>query len=81
VLWLHTQTKEMVGVMASRANKGKEVATSSKGFKRLRKEVALSSLVPRAPPAGRFRAKVVESMGSNGSMPKKKQIHPNELDR
>ncbi|MCD7453029.1 hypothetical protein HAX54_019349, partial [Datura stramonium] len=49
--------------MTSRANKGKEVATSSKGFKRLRKGVALSSSVPRAPFARLFGAKAMKEHG------------------
>ncbi|MCD7468587.1 hypothetical protein HAX54_006947, partial [Datura stramonium] len=49
--------------MDSRANKGKEVATSRKEFKRLRKGVVVSSLVPRAPPSRRFGAKAVEEHG------------------
>ncbi|MCE3050384.1 hypothetical protein HAX54_047084, partial [Datura stramonium] len=49
--------------MASRANKGKEVATSRKGFKWLRKRVAHSSSTPRAPPSRRFRAQSIEEHG------------------
>ncbi|MCD7456786.1 hypothetical protein HAX54_033168, partial [Datura stramonium] len=37
--------------------KGKEIATSSKGFKRFKKGVAPSSSFPRASPARRFGAK------------------------
>ncbi|MCD9643827.1 hypothetical protein HAX54_031674, partial [Datura stramonium] len=40
-----------------------EVATLSKGFKRLRKGVALSSSLQRAPSARRFEDKVVEEHG------------------
>ncbi|MCD7453237.1 hypothetical protein HAX54_020180, partial [Datura stramonium] len=46
--------------MASRANKGKEVETSSKGFKRLRKGVTPSSSVPRVHPTRMFEAKSIE---------------------
>ncbi|MCD7470400.1 hypothetical protein HAX54_010219, partial [Datura stramonium] len=51
--------------MASRENKGKEVATSSKGFKSLMKGVAPISLVTRAPLARRFGVIVVQENGLN----------------
>ncbi|MCD7456276.1 hypothetical protein HAX54_031080, partial [Datura stramonium] len=57
--------------MASRANNGKEVATSSKEIKWHRKRVAPSSSVPKALLARCFGAKVWRNIGSNGSMPKK----------
>ncbi|MCD9641814.1 hypothetical protein HAX54_028259 [Datura stramonium] len=62
--------------MASRENKGKEVVTSSKEFKRLRKRVAPSSSIPRAPLLGGLEQRLWRSMDSNGSMPKKKSNMP-----
>ncbi|MCD9640546.1 hypothetical protein HAX54_025905 [Datura stramonium] len=49
------------GAMALRANKGKEVATSSKVFKRLRKGFAPSSSAPKAPPVGGSEPKLLRS--------------------
>ncbi|MCD9643549.1 hypothetical protein HAX54_031132, partial [Datura stramonium] len=50
--------------MASCANKGKKVEIANKGFKKLRKGTkGSSSSAARAPPARRFRAKVVEPHG------------------
>ncbi|MCE3049531.1 hypothetical protein HAX54_045116, partial [Datura stramonium] len=51
--------------MASHANKVKEVDTSSKGFKRLSKGVALSLSVPRAPLLGGLELKLWSSMDLN----------------
>ncbi|MCD7454695.1 hypothetical protein HAX54_025662 [Datura stramonium] len=53
---------KVAGVMASHADKGKEVAVS-KGFKRLREGVALTSSAQKAPPARRFGTKAVEEYG------------------
>ncbi|MCD9646484.1 hypothetical protein HAX54_036355 [Datura stramonium] len=53
----------VAGTMASRADKEREVAVASKGFKRLRKGVALSSLAQKVPPSRRFGAKAVEEHG------------------
>ncbi|MCD9638623.1 hypothetical protein HAX54_022710 [Datura stramonium] len=51
------------GVMLSCANKDKEVANSSKGFKWLRRGVTPRSSAPRAPPARRFGAQDIEEHG------------------
>ncbi|MCD9559382.1 hypothetical protein HAX54_017307 [Datura stramonium] len=51
------------GAMASHSNKGKEVETSRKGFKRMRKEFTPNSSASRAPPARRFRAQDIEEHG------------------
>ncbi|MCE0481828.1 hypothetical protein HAX54_039911 [Datura stramonium] len=58
--------------MASHVDKGKKVAISSKGFKRLRKRVATSSSVPRAPLLGGSWNKRLRNMGLNGSMHKRR---------
>ncbi|MCD7460620.1 hypothetical protein HAX54_043986 [Datura stramonium] len=58
VLWLYVQ--------------GKEITTSSKEFKRLRKGVALSSSILRAPPARRFGAQAMEEHGLKWFNAKKK---------
>ncbi|MCD7473414.1 hypothetical protein HAX54_015252 [Datura stramonium] len=52
-----------MSVMVSRANKGKEVAVGSKGFKKLRKGVASSLSSQKEPPIRRFGAKAVEEHG------------------
>ncbi|MCD7470883.1 hypothetical protein HAX54_011073 [Datura stramonium] len=49
-----------LSVIALRANKGKEVAVASKGFKRLRKGVASISSAQKAPLFRRFRYKAME---------------------
>ncbi|MCD7448441.1 hypothetical protein HAX54_042238, partial [Datura stramonium] len=49
----------------SRADKGKEVAVASKGFKRIRTGVALSSSSQKAPPYRRFGANAVEDYRLN----------------
>ncbi|MCE3051787.1 hypothetical protein HAX54_050804, partial [Datura stramonium] len=65
--------------MASRANKDKEVATSNKRFKRLRKGVVPSSSVPCSPTTRRFGAKPVEEHGHKLFNAKKKSNMPRRI--
>ncbi|MCD7461742.1 hypothetical protein HAX54_047003 [Datura stramonium] len=71
-----------LGTMASRAYKGKEVAVSSKGFKRLRKGVTSSSSTQKAPPARRFGAKAMEEHGLKwfNAQKKEKYVLENWID-
>ncbi|MCD9646205.1 hypothetical protein HAX54_035882 [Datura stramonium] len=49
--------------MTSRANKGRDASTSSKGFKRLKKGAATNSSIQRALPARVFGVQAVEEHG------------------
>ncbi|MCD9645188.1 hypothetical protein HAX54_033910 [Datura stramonium] len=62
------------GAMASCADKDKEVAIASKGFKRLWKGVASSSLAQKVSLLGDLEPRMSRSRGSNGSVPEKKPI-------
>ncbi|MCD7451461.1 hypothetical protein HAX54_012130 [Datura stramonium] len=66
--------------MASRADKGEEVAVASKGLKRLRKEVASSSSAQKAPLLGGLEPRPWRRMDSSGLMPKGSKVCSRELD-